>query len=140
MSKDLQNVVIRLFEADCYDTTRRQPILNTISSFLNSAIYTNIVSIAIKNQKGDVISVGSVPLIVNIIVSSLSMIDLSKTLNTNDTKYFVYGVLYSFIISEDLDFFTEFQLDTFQNLYDNIYDVLLLSPQLIQIAKVSCSC
>lgn len=141
MSKDLQNVVMRLFEADSYDETRRKPILDAVQNFLSSGTYTNIVSIAIKNQKGsDVISIGSIPLIINIIASSLSMVDLGKRLVDKDVKYFVYGVLYSFIVNEDPDFFSEFQLETFQNMYDNIFDILLLSPQIVKIAKISCSC
>ena len=141
MSKDLRNETLSLMVSDTYPDARQQPVLNALTTFLNSSSYTNIVSVAIKNQKqSDVVSIATIPSLINIIVSCTTLIDFSKTLQTTDMKYIIYGILYNFIQAEDDQFFDEINIDVFRKLYCGVFDVLLLSPKIITIAKSSCGC
>jgi hypothetical protein len=134
------NIVTHLFESDGYDTVRRQPILSKINNFINSKTYIDIVSIAIKNKNNnDVITVSSIPLLIQIILNCIAFIDLGKTLSKNDLKYFIYGVLVKFILDEDASFFQEgLSQDGFQTLYSGIYSILEISPSILDISKSFC--
>lgn len=137
--RDVKNEVIHLMDMDEYDDKRRQGIITALMTFLNSSCYTNIISIAIRNQKKDsVISISKIPCLVSIIVTCLKNADLTKMLQTNDMKYFIYGVLYNFILQEDPGFFNDISIETFENLYDGIFDILLIFPNVIDVSSQFC--
>ena len=136
-----KNAVIHLFENDNYATERRNVILLQLDKFLQSDTYTNIVSVAIRNQKdGDVIKISSIPKILQLIISCIGIIKLNGLMRS-DLKYFFYGTLYSFIVAEDPNFFIEdFNIDVFQNLYSGIYEILEIAPEVLDIGTTMCGC
>jgi hypothetical protein len=135
-----QNEVIHLMENDNFDLKRREPTLSVVDKFIRSKEYIGIVSVAIRNQKKDnVISISSIPTLINIIVSCVGLIDLSRTLKNGDMKYFIYGVLYNFIVTEDAGLFEDIAIDTFERMYDGIFDILMMAPDVIDVSKTMCS-
>jgi hypothetical protein len=138
--RTVSNEVIHLMEDDNFDQKRRLPILAILEKFLTSKHYITIISVAIKNQKrDDVISIATIPKLINIIVSCMSLVDLSNTLKTSDMKYFIYGVLYSFITTEDAGFFSDISIETFERMYDGIFDILMMAPTAIEVGSSVCN-
>ena len=137
--RSVQNEVIHLMQNDNYDVRRRDPIVKVLETFLNSKHYIDIVGVAIKNQKQDsVIKISQIPKLINIIISCVSSMRLSKTLTTPDMKYYIYGILYSFITNEDPQLFEDVQIETFENLYDGMYDLILMAPTVVEVGSTLC--
>lgn len=135
------NEIIHLMNADNYDKQRHEVILKAVQFFLNSKSYIEVVSVAMKNkQKDEGISIPTIPSLLKIILSCLAIFDTSKILKREDMKYFVYGILFNYVSNEDPQFFTEvITPDTFSELYDGLFDILMITPTIIDTAKSGCS-
>jgi len=140
MSRSVQNEVSHLFQIDNYDPSRQQAILTTITTFLASPMYTDIMGLAIKNKASESITISSIPSLLNIIVSCLGLVDLSKKLQTKDVKYLVFGILINFISQEDAQFFDDVSYESFESLYCGLYELIMLAPEIVQIVKADCCC
>lgn len=137
--RDVKNEIIHMMEKNNYDENRRQVIFTTLQAFLNSKYNTDVISIAIRNQKNDnVISISKIPNLISIIVLCLKSVDFTKSLKTQDMKYFIYGVLYSFILNEDVNFFSDVNIETFESLYEGIYDILMIVPSVVEVGSNMC--
>lgn len=136
--RSVQNEVIHLMEIDNFDTKRRNGVITALDNFIKSKNYVNIISVAIRNQKNeDVISISTIPSIVSIVVACIQGIKIAN-IQSCDMKYFIFGVLYSFIITEDADFFQDISIETFERLYIGIFDILLIAPTAIEVASSTC--
>ncbi|MDP3780188.1 MAG: hypothetical protein Q8Q69_03240 [Nitrosopumilaceae archaeon] len=126
--------------SDNYDKQRHEIIVKAVQFFLNSKSYIEVVSVALKNQeKNEGLSIATVPKLLKIILSCLAIFDTSKILKKEDIKYYVYGILINFINNEDPQFFAEvITPDTFEELFDGLFDILMLSPKIIESVKQGC--
>lgn len=136
--RSVQNEVVHLMEIDKFDVARRNGVLASINNFINSKKYVSIISVAIRNQKNDdVINISSIPLFISIVVSCIQGIKISNV-QSGDMKYFIYGIIYSFITTEDSGFFQDISIETFERLYSGIFDILLIAPTAIEVSTGMC--
>lgn len=135
---DYKNIVVKLFEVDNTDTNRRQKVFNFVDNFFQSSkVYQNILSQLLKsNKNNDFVSVNLIPKLMLIICQCLPLID--GKIENADKKYFIFSVLTKFVLDNDADFFSEFNVETFVCLYDSSYDLLEVMPEKIKFMKNTC--
>lgn len=133
----VSNRLLHFFENDNYDAQRRNIVIAVVNKFISSNNYLNIVQVAIKNNASDVLSVAQVPKIISIIISCTNTMKTDKSLSSSDMKFFIYGVLLTFIMVEDSTFFNDIDPNLFEKLYDGMYELIQLSPKLVEVAKTT---
>lgn len=137
--RSLQNEMIHFMTREKYDVSRHSIIISCLNTFVQTREYNSIISVAIAgNKEKDVISISSIPLIVHILITSLKIITLAKTLKNEDIKFFIFGLLYNYILNDDPQFFNEMSPDALETIFIGIWYILQIPPNLVKIGGVFC--
>jgi hypothetical protein len=133
----VSNRMLHYFENEKYDITRRNVIVAIVNEFLSSEGYLKIVQVAIKNNTSNDISLAKIPGIIKLIINCLNTMNMNKNMISSDLKFYIYGILISYIVVEDPVFFADIDANLFETLYDGLYDLIKLSPKLVEVAKTT---
>lgn len=132
---DVNSRLNHYFESEQYDETRRESILTIVDNFITSS-NLDVVQNAVKTHL-DILTVAQIPAMIKLIVNTVAAIKTDTALSSGDMKYFIYAILLVIITGSGLPFFTALSPDLFETLFDGAYDLLMVTPVILQAAKTT---
>ncbi|RTL06732.1 hypothetical protein EKK58_04315 [Candidatus Dependentiae bacterium] len=141
MNETIRNEVALLLDIDNVKPNEKEKILSICSSFLSSTKYItelkNILDGVFNAPDGFEISSE----ISRIILGILKLNDkctYTKNINNDRLKYIIYGVIYSYLIKNQVDFLNSQNYGTFRLLFCNAWDLVSVDISKVIVEKVGC--
>lgn len=140
MNDSVTNELNNLFNADSVSGTERTKILaicNTLVNDVNvmSEIKNSVTGLIEKDGFNIEKKVGAV---VSCIISAFHQVECYKEVNTDRMKYIIYCLLISILLKFYPSILTRTEIALLRNLYDDVFDLVMIVPQTVKIAKQGC--
>ena len=141
MNETIRNELILLLNIDSVKPDEQIKILSICSAFLSSKPYNDELKKLLNpifNQP-DGFDIGSefARLIINILNLN-QQCTYYKVVGNEKLKYIIYGIIYNFLLREQLDFLNGQNLGTIRLLYCNAWDLLSFDINKLKIIKETC--
>lgn len=140
MDSSVSNELNNLFNQDLVSGTERTKILAICNTLVNNGVFLNEV----KNNVTNVIEKESfnieknIGAVVSCILQIFSKVEMYKEVSAERMKYIVYCLLISVLLKFYPTILQKVEINTLRNLYNDVYDIVMIIPETIKISKKSC--
>ena len=135
----INNSVLSLIERDEYDKSRVKIINDAILSYSCDDMLAVVRKNRNVNEKFSINE--NLPNLIGTVIKLIKLYTDQSTLSNKDYKYVIFGIILRIIVDDNQTYFTEeMEIQEFIALYDNIFDLVLIVPQIVVKTKTSCGC
>jgi hypothetical protein len=140
MDSAVTNELQNLFNQDMTNGTERTKILAICNTLVHDAnflseVKNNVTSVMEKEGFDIQKNIGAV---VSCIISALAKVEFYKTVSNERMKYVLYCLLISILLKFYPSILKNVEIVILRNLYDEVFDLVMIIPQTVTIAKQSC--
>ena len=140
MDSKVTNELNNLFNKDTLSGTERTKII----AICNTLCHDGSLLSEIKNAITPVVEKEGFNIeknisgVVSCIISIFTQVEFYKEVQTDRMKYIIYCLLISVLLKEYPKILEKVEIGTLRDLYDSVFEIVLIIPQTVKIAKSGC--
>lgn len=140
MNDDIDNEVCRLLRIDGVDGTESIKVMAICSQLLANGDYRRQVASTLDEifNSPTFDFMAEFGLVIQSIIAMNKNVAFYKTISVSRMKYVLYAVFYHYAYKQQLEWLNQQNLGTIRLLYCNIYDLLMVRSESLQIAVAGC--